>query len=79
MQRHLEQHYSVKLFVKLKKTATEIFRMTQEAYKEEAMLRATVFMWYKRFENSREDVEDDNCTGRPLTSRTEENLVKVRI
>jgi hypothetical protein len=44
MQRHLEQRYSVKFCVKLKKTATQTFRMIQEDYQEEVMSRGMVFM-----------------------------------
>ncbi len=78
MQCHLEQRYSVKFCVKLKKTATQTFHTIQKDYQEEAMSRAMVFMWHKRFENGQEDVEDDKRAGRPSTSRTEENLINVR-
>ncbi len=67
-----------KVLCKTEETATQTFRMIQEDYQEEAMSRAMVFMWRKRFENGREDVEDDNRTGRPSTSRTEENLLNLR-
>src|SRR5215510_13453377 len=78
MHRHLEQRYSIKFCAKLNKTATETFGMIQEAYKEEAMSRAMVCMWHKRFKYGRKDIEDDDRAGRPSTSRTHENLVKVR-
>ncbi|XP_029171344.1 protein GVQW3-like [Nylanderia fulva] len=78
MQRHLEQRYLIKFCAKLNKTATETFGMIQEAYKEEAMSRAMVFMWHKRLKDGREDVDDDDRAGRLSTSRTHENLVKVR-
>lgn len=68
---------SVKFCVKHEKTETETFRTVQEAYEEQSMSGTMVFMWHKRFENDREDVEDDNCAGRPSTSRTDENLMKV--
>lgn len=78
MQRLLEQRCSIKFCVKLKKTGMETFKMIKEAYKEDAMSRAMVFMWHKRFKDGREDVEDDERSGRPSTSRTDENLAKVR-
>ena len=78
MQRHLEQRYSIKFCVKLDKTATETFNMIQLAHKEVAMSRAMVFMWHKRFKDGREDVGDDERSGRPSTSRNDENLAKVR-
>ena len=78
MQRHLDQRYSMKFCAKLNKTATQTFGMIQETYKEEAMSRAMVFMWHKRFKEGRKDFEDDDRAGRPSTSRTDENVVKVR-
>jgi len=38
------------------------------------MSRAQAFWWHKRFKDGREDVEDDPRSGRPATSRTEENV-----
>lgn len=52
--------------------------MIQEAYKEEAMSRAMILMWHESLENGHEDVEDDNRAGTPSTSRTQENLLKLR-
>ena len=71
------QRYSIKFCAKLNKTATETFGMIQEAYKEEAMSRAMVFMWHKRFKDGCKNVEDDDRAERPSTSRNNENLVKV--
>ena len=34
--------------------------------------------WHKRFREGREDVEDDPKSGRPTTSRTNENVEHVR-
>nr|CAH7723476.1 unnamed protein product [Callosobruchus chinensis] len=41
------------------------------------MSRTRVFEWHKRFSEGREEVEDDERTGRPVTSRIEENIKKV--
>jgi len=41
------------------------------------MSRAWVFKWHKRFKEGKEDVEDDPRSGRPATSRTEENVKLV--
>jgi len=35
-------------------------------------------MWVKRFSEGRESVTDEDKTGRPATSITEENVAKVR-
>jgi histone-lysine N-methyltransferase SETMAR len=73
----IEQRINLKFLVKLNKTATESFRMLTEVYGEECMSRARVFEWHKRFCEGREDVEDDDRSGRPCTSKTDENVQKV--
>ena len=42
------------------------------------MSRTRIFEWHKRFREGREDVEDDPKSGRPTTSRTNENVECVR-
>ena len=40
--------------------------------------RAQVFRWRKAFLDGRESVKDEPCSGRPCTSKTDENVTKVR-
>ena len=42
------------------------------------MLRTCFFEWHSRFKEGREEVEDDHRSGRPSTSRTDENVKRVR-
>ena len=49
--------------------------MLTKAYGESAMSKARVYERYKRFQDGREDVEDDE---RPGTSTTDENVEKVK-
>ena len=42
------------------------------------MSKTRVYEWYKRFQDGREDVEDDERPGRPSTSTTDENVEKVK-
>ena len=42
------------------------------------MSRTRIFEWHKRFREGREDVEDDPRSGRLTTSRTNENVERVR-
>ena len=44
--------------------------MLTKAYGESAMSKRRVSEWYKRFQDVREDVEDDERPGRPSTSTT---------
>ena len=41
------------------------------------MKKTAVYKWVKRFYEGRESVNDEERSGRPATSRTEENIAKV--
>ena len=53
-------------------------RMLVQVYGDSAMKNTAVYKWVKRFYEGRESVNDEKRSGRPATSRTEENLAKVR-
>jgi len=42
------------------------------------MKKTTVYKWAKRFSEGRERVADEERSGRPATSTTEEKIAKVR-
>jgi len=42
------------------------------------MSQSITFLWFKRFKDRRTSVDDDECSGWPLTSTTPENIAKVR-
>ena len=52
--------------------------MLTKAYGETAMSKTRVYEWYKRFQDGREDGEDDERPGRLRTSTTDENVEKVK-
>jgi len=52
--------------------------MLVQIYGDNAMKKTEVYKWVKRFSAGRESVTDEESSGRPATSRTEENIVKVR-
>uniref|UniRef100_A0A8B9TX61 Transposase n=1 Tax=Anas zonorhyncha TaxID=75864 RepID=A0A8B9TX61_9AVES len=56
----------------------ETHDMIKEGYGDAAMGRSGVFEWHKLFRKGRERVEDDDCSGRPLTSKTNENVSRVK-
>lgn len=73
----VEQRIVVKFHVKLGKTATETYNLLKEVYGNECLSRARVFEWFKRFQDGREDVQDDSRPGRPSTSKTDDNIEKI--
>ena len=50
--------------------------MLTKAYGKSAMSKTRVYEQYKRFQDGREDVEDDERPGRPSTLKTDENVEK---
>jgi len=45
-----------------------------QVYGDNAMKKTAVYKWVKRFSERRESVTDEERSGRPATSRTEENI-----
>jgi len=76
--RNLEQHCATKFCVKLNENATETYEKSKRAYGEHVVSRTQVFRWHKAFLDGRESVEDEPRSGRPCTSKTDENVTKVR-
>ena len=74
----LEQRTNIKFLVKLGKSGNEIRKMLAQVYKDNGMKKTAVYRWVKRFSEVRESVTDEERSGRPATSRTEENIVNIR-
>jgi len=49
-----------------------------QIYGDNTMNKTAVYKWVKRFSEGRESVTDEERSGHPTTSRTEENIAKVR-
>jgi hypothetical protein len=67
--RSLEQRCATKFCIKLNENATETYEKLKEAYGEHAVSRAQVVP---------QSVEDEPRSGRPCTSKTDENMTKLR-
>ena len=52
--------------------------MLQKAFKEEALSHTQVFEWFVWFKRGEMSIEDHPHSGRPSTSRTDENVEKIR-
>ena len=74
----VEQRVNLKFLVRLGKTPTEALKLLQVVYGDDTMSSTRLFEWHRRFKEGREKVEDDHRSGRPSTSRTNENAERVR-
>ena len=73
----VEQRVNIKFCLKLGKTTTETLQLLRDAYGDEALSRARVFGWHRRFALGRVSVVDDTRSGRPSSSRNEDNMVRI--
>ena len=73
----VEQRINLKFLAKLGMTPSECFALLQQVY-EETISRARVFEWHKRFREGQEECEDDQRSGRPVISRTDSNIDRVK-
>jgi len=78
MQRSLEQRYAIRFCAKLGKSSTETLQLLRTAYGDAVLSSAQVLRWHKTFKDSRESVEDKQCTGRPSASRNENDVARVK-
>ena len=69
-----EQQICVKFCVKIGKYVTQTFEMLKIAFGEEAMYKTQTYEWWKRFKEGRTSVDDDPRSGRPSTSKTDDNV-----
>ena len=74
----VEQRINLKFLVRLGKTPTEALQLLQKVYGDNTMSRTRLFEWLRRFKEGREEMEDDHRSGRPSTSRSDENVERVR-
>ena len=67
------QSINMKFCFKLPKSGKETHEMLGDA----AVTMKTVYKWLERFRNGCESVEDEERSGRPSTSKTQENVERV--
>ena len=63
---------------KLEHPSMETIQMIQKSFENDAMSAALIKVWHKHFEDGQESVESDPHSGRPATSKTPENVERVR-
>jgi protoporphyrinogen oxidase len=69
----LEQRTHIKFLVTLGKSGNEIREMLVQVYGDNTLKKTAV----KRSSEGRESVTDEERSGLPATSRTEENVAKI--
>jgi hypothetical protein len=74
----IEQRVCIKFCVKLGRSATENFQILREAFGEHSLNRKAVFEWHSRFKSGRVLIEHYKISGLPSTSKTTENVEKIR-
>ena len=74
-----KQRCAIKFCIKHNENAVETCEKLKWAYGEHALSRTQVFRWNKAFLDGRESVEDEPRSGRTCTSKTKENVSKVRV
>ncbi|GFW72369.1 protein GVQW3 [Trichonephila clavipes] len=73
----MDKRKVIKFYAKLSKSASETYQLMKQVYRDCCLSRSNVFMWYKRFLDESDAVEDDQRIGRPISSRTPETIEKV--
>ncbi|KAJ4434182.1 hypothetical protein ANN_22730 [Periplaneta americana] len=61
----------------MKDLMPQLANIPSEVFVDNAMSRARVFIWHKRFSEGRQEVEDDERPGLSVTSRPEANVQKI--
>lgn len=72
------QRICLKFCVKSEIKCSEAVKMLRKAFGDATMSIPRAYEWYKRFQEGRQDVEDDARSGRPSTSITEDNIAKIK-
>jgi len=79
MQRSLEQRYAIKFCTKLGKPGSKTLQLLRTAYGDAVLSSSQVFRWHMPFKDGSESVEDEQRAGCPSTSRTENNVARVKV
>ena len=53
--------------------------MMQKAFGNECMSKTRINVWYNRFKRGRTSVDSDSRSGRPSTTKTLDNIERVRL
>lgn len=72
-----EQRAVIKFFFKKNKPATEIHKELQDVYGTDALSPTQVRYWLSEFKSGRKSIEDEQRSGRPLDTMSQQAIVNV--
>ena len=72
--RNFEIRSNIKFLVKLEWKGTQIIEALEKVYATRAPKKTTVYKWIQRSKEGRDDFEDNLGSGRPGTSKNDENF-----
>ncbi|KYM82852.1 Cytochrome b [Atta colombica] len=78
MELNLQQRVCIKFCIKNVFIGVKTLEMLGNCFGSNTLKKTAVYEWHKRFKSGRESVEYDECSGKPSTSKTDENINKVR-
>ena len=79
MTKKQDQLIFIKFCFQLGKTSSETIQMMQKAFGNECMSKTRIKEWYNRFKGGRTSVDSDSRSGRPSTTKTLDNIERVRL
>ena len=74
----LQQQVCIKFCVKTGFNGAQTLEMLKKCFGNDTLTRSNVFRWQERFRSGHESVEDDERSGRPSTTKTDENINKIK-
>ena len=74
-----DQRICIKFCFQLGKTSPETIEMMQKAFGNECISKTRINEWYNFFKGGRTSVDSDSRSGRPSTTKTLDNIERVRL
>ena len=74
-----DQRICIKFCFQLGITNSKTIQMMQKAFGNECMSKTRIKEWYNRFKGVRPSVNSDSRSGRPSTTKTLDNIERVRV
>ena len=79
MTEKVEQRYCIKFCVQNDFSRTQTFQMMKKAFSDECMGQTQMKEWFNCFKDGRTSANSDPRSSRPSTTKTPENIERVRL